>query len=1114
MPTDSKARVFVSHSARDKPFARKLVKALRGHNLHVWIDEQELQVGYSIVSGVSEGLRNAGYVVAVLSKASVASRWVQAELNATLMEELSGKGVVVLPVLIEDCELPTLLRDRVYADFRGDFEVGLQRLLAVFQQERESTADVTTVLGPRARTRLLLQRYRQDLQKRREWLSIRPILATGPDIEIGVENLYVELFFVRPEKVLEREVPQSAGARHYLTAESLLLLAKSIGRTVIIGPPGSGKTTLVKWICAYLLREQLANETTPIPVGLQDFAQALRKDRTTGLGHYALTSIFRRTPVAGEVQALTDASDPLGTVYLLDGWDEVPADMRADVLTEIDNLAAHAPVLITTRLNAASSLTRYRQTQVFAIGSLTDQAVAELCVRYGEVRERGNLVPSLLKLIEHNPSLWPLAGNPYLLTLLCEVVFAAPELPVPNKVSPVWVLSEAVALIRSHYNASHEDRLTQEGMERIEQLAHLLSFGGARKRVSFEPETDLGQKPAEFADSPAGRSRFFNATGITNTSFAFVHLRLQEYLAAQWAVRHGSGGKAPWLKRYVLSRTWREEGRFAGALLLSSGAPLPREFCTVMRALLSAPDQAGESIRCLAGVLAAAGVRDGGEHALGRDVREVLWSRINSAPLFSNEDLQSLLELDPAYLLEKLGDLKNPDVRLFEHIYRFLPLGLRQVQLDPHLSKDPLLSWVIGLPARGFSSPRSLEALADVATSETAVAERIGALRDLGSARAYSQVERLVPLLSASDEELSVATAETLGKIGGRQAALALASTLVSLQSTDVKRAPGLVAALLNALTMDGYAAIEPHSRDLLVAHINGVSGSTRILELIFDAVAGAPLPQPPQRILDILSDRNVGHESLRRAAASALKGVIDFSFLNQALQLLFTEPDGKVRAHILSSIPFVPVNYPDTPLLWQVCWSDSNTEAVHALRLILRTVSRYPNHPMAEPLAEFVRASLERIARHECGPMDKRILGEMRTIQPDNSIKATLLQIVRNASIAADTRALAGEALGSNDFHLTAADIRLLQKQFESMLGLGKNGGNLLTALAVTLFVHRPAYAPLLLDDLRRKRKSVGDTARDALLKTTHRFGYLIFGDHVIDADGHVHRSARFQAN
>jgi TIR domain len=142
MPEGSKSRVFVSHTSSDKPFVRKLTEALKGHNLNVWLDEEELQVGDSIVGGVSRGLKNADYLVAVLSQASISSRWVQAELNSALMEELSGKGVTVLPVLIEDCELPSLLRDRVYADFRSDFNAGLLKLLAVFEQEGESTEDV------------------------------------------------------------------------------------------------------------------------------------------------------------------------------------------------------------------------------------------------------------------------------------------------------------------------------------------------------------------------------------------------------------------------------------------------------------------------------------------------------------------------------------------------------------------------------------------------------------------------------------------------------------------------------------------------------------------------------------------------------------------------------------------------------------------------------------------------------------------------------------------------------------------------------------------------------------------------------------------------------------
>jgi TIR domain len=56
----------VSHSSEDKTFARRLTEALKGNNLNVWLDEMELQVGDSIVAGVSQGLKDADYLVAVL----------------------------------------------------------------------------------------------------------------------------------------------------------------------------------------------------------------------------------------------------------------------------------------------------------------------------------------------------------------------------------------------------------------------------------------------------------------------------------------------------------------------------------------------------------------------------------------------------------------------------------------------------------------------------------------------------------------------------------------------------------------------------------------------------------------------------------------------------------------------------------------------------------------------------------------------------------------------------------------------------------------------------------------------------------------------------------------
>ena len=149
--SSAKPRVFISHSSSDKPFVRKLIKDLSQKNTAVWFDERELKVGDSIVAGISEGLKDTDYFIVVLSRASAASQWVKAELNSALMQQISQKGTVVLPVLIEDCDVPELIRDRVYADFRANYEAGLNALLSVFEQERSSAADLMpAVNGPRA----------------------------------------------------------------------------------------------------------------------------------------------------------------------------------------------------------------------------------------------------------------------------------------------------------------------------------------------------------------------------------------------------------------------------------------------------------------------------------------------------------------------------------------------------------------------------------------------------------------------------------------------------------------------------------------------------------------------------------------------------------------------------------------------------------------------------------------------------------------------------------------------------------------------------------------------------------------------------------------------------
>jgi hypothetical protein len=122
-------RVFLSHSSADKPFVSRLAVDLRSNNVPVWYDRWELKVGDSLLKRIDEGITESSFLAVVLSANSVKSAWVEKELNAAISRELNEKRVVVLPLVIDNCSIPTFLREKVYADFRTSYDAGLRALL-------------------------------------------------------------------------------------------------------------------------------------------------------------------------------------------------------------------------------------------------------------------------------------------------------------------------------------------------------------------------------------------------------------------------------------------------------------------------------------------------------------------------------------------------------------------------------------------------------------------------------------------------------------------------------------------------------------------------------------------------------------------------------------------------------------------------------------------------------------------------------------------------------------------------------------------------------------------------------------------------------------------------
>lgn len=121
--------VFISYNSLDEAFVDKLGNALMAHNIPIWRDKWQLGLGDSITNSVQDALEKASFVCIVLSENSLRSKWVGREITASLVRELEESKLTILPLVIDDSKIPLFLRDRLYADFRKDFDTGVNMIV-------------------------------------------------------------------------------------------------------------------------------------------------------------------------------------------------------------------------------------------------------------------------------------------------------------------------------------------------------------------------------------------------------------------------------------------------------------------------------------------------------------------------------------------------------------------------------------------------------------------------------------------------------------------------------------------------------------------------------------------------------------------------------------------------------------------------------------------------------------------------------------------------------------------------------------------------------------------------------------------------------------------------
>ncbi len=148
------ASVFLSHSSKDKPLARRIVKDLKIENINVWFDESEIVVGDSIIKGIQDGLKEADFVAVLLTDHAVNSAWVEKEWYPQIGVEATTRNVVILPLKAGSCSIPLLLRDKKYADLEKNYSEGIREVVTAVTQHT-AWRETQSPAAPRGNSRLI-----------------------------------------------------------------------------------------------------------------------------------------------------------------------------------------------------------------------------------------------------------------------------------------------------------------------------------------------------------------------------------------------------------------------------------------------------------------------------------------------------------------------------------------------------------------------------------------------------------------------------------------------------------------------------------------------------------------------------------------------------------------------------------------------------------------------------------------------------------------------------------------------------------------------------------------------------------------------------------------------
>lgn len=204
-------KCFLSHNSKDKLAAEKIGRLLLNNGIDVWFDKWEIYAGESLTTKIEEGIKECSSFVILLSEKSVKAKWVKEELKIAIQRRLSEPDFILIPILLEQCEIPSFLKDYVYINWKtneNNPEESLLRALKRVSDKPELLLEQSQgkIAYRKVKHLLVMNEYRGRITSIHENMIARALLdihSIDKAVSFAgtIENVYSDTFIIERSKI-------------------------------------------------------------------------------------------------------------------------------------------------------------------------------------------------------------------------------------------------------------------------------------------------------------------------------------------------------------------------------------------------------------------------------------------------------------------------------------------------------------------------------------------------------------------------------------------------------------------------------------------------------------------------------------------------------------------------------------------------------------------------------------------------------------------------------------------------------------------------------------------------------------------------------------------------